>query len=84
MHKFIENIKKYESKPIVIQNFIDQNEVMQFQKLYNELPIEINNTRQKIIKKSGLKIFFLNYKIFRKLKEILKEFKMDNQKLKWS
>ncbi len=84
MHKFIENIKKYESKPTVIENFINQNEVSQFQKLYDELPIEINNTRQKIIKKKWSEDFYpeLQKKYLNKLKEILSEFKMDNPKTK--
>ena len=64
MHKFIEKIKKNESGPFVIENFINTNEIKLFQELYRDLPLEINNTRQKIIKKSGLKIFTLNYKKF--------------------
>ena len=64
MHKFIETIKKNESGPFVIENFINTNEIKLFQELYRELPLEINNTRQKIIKKNGLKIFILNYKKF--------------------
>ena len=51
MHTFIEKIKKIETKPFVIKNFINKKEIENFQKLYTELPIEINNQRQKIIKK---------------------------------
>ena len=51
MHKFIDKIKKFESKPFVVSNFLNENEVKLFQKLYEKLPIEINNKRQKIIKK---------------------------------
>ena len=43
MHKFLEKIKRYEQKPFVIKNFISLDEVKLFQKLYNELPVEINN-----------------------------------------
>ena len=46
MHKFLEKIKNLEQKPFVIKNFISLDEVKLFQKLYNELPVEINNRRQ--------------------------------------
>ena len=51
MHKFIEKIKKFESKPFIVSNFLNKEEVKLFQKLYDELPIEIDNKRQKIVKK---------------------------------
>ena len=51
MHKFLEKIKKFETRPRVINNFLNTEEVKLFKKLYEELPIEINNKRQKIIKK---------------------------------
>ena len=51
MHQFIDKIKKFESKPIIVNNFLSRDEVKYFQDLYNELPIEIDNKRQKIIKK---------------------------------
>ena len=54
MHKNLEDIKKLEKKPFVVKNFLSKSEIDLFQKLYKELPIEINNTRQKIIKKNGL------------------------------
>ena len=53
MHKFLEKIKKLETKPHVIKNFLNDEEVKLFKKLYEELPIEINNKRQKIVKKNG-------------------------------
>ena len=62
MHKFIEKIKQFEKKPFIVKNFINNKEVESFVKLYNELPIEINNQRQRIVKKNGLVIFFLIYK----------------------
>ena len=58
MHKFIDKIKSFEEKPFVINNFVDEDEIKIFQSLYDKLPIEINNTRQKIIK-NGLKILLL-------------------------
>ena len=51
MHKFIEKIKKFEGKPFIVSNFLNKEEIKLFQKLYDELPIEIDNKRQKIIKK---------------------------------
>ena len=84
MHKFIETIKKNESGPFVIENFINTNEIKLFQELYRDLPLEINNTRQKIIKKKWTENFYpeLQKIYFNKLKLILDDFKMDNPKTK--
>jgi len=84
MHKFIETIKKNESGPFVIENFINTNEIKLFQELYRELPLEINNTRQKIIKKKWSENFYpeLQKIYFNKLKLILDNFEMDNPKTK--
>ncbi len=62
MHKFIENIKKFESKPFIVSNFLNEDEIKLFKKLYDELPIEIDNKRQKIVKKNGQMILIKNYK----------------------
>jgi|TARA_B100001059_G_scaffold164101_1_gene163612 hypothetical protein len=82
MHKFIDQIKKHESDPYVVNNFLDQNEIELFQKLYAELPLEIDNKRQKIIKKKWSKNFYpdLQEKYNNKLKSIIGNFKMDNPK----
>ena len=84
MHKFLEKIQSYEQKPYVIKNFISSDEVKLFQKLYNELPVEINNRRQKIIKKKWSVDFDVNLqKIYLdKLRLNLDNFKMDNPKTK--
>ena len=58
MHKFIDDIKKYEAKPFVIKKFIDSEDIERFQSLYKELPVEINNQRQKIIKKKWSSNFY--------------------------
>ena len=57
---------------------------MLFQKLNKDLPIEINNKRQKIVKKKWSKNFYsdLQNEYFKKLKVILGDFKMDNPKTK--
>ena len=80
MHKFIEKIKKCEGKPFVVKNFLSDNEIKSFQELYQELPIEINNKRQKIIKKKWSKDFKkdLQNTYLKKLSEILGNYEMDN------
>jgi hypothetical protein len=60
MHKLLDKIKKNEGKPLVASNFLNLNEVELFQRLYTELPLEINNKRQKIIKKKWSKNFYLD------------------------
>ncbi len=80
MHKFIEKIIKFESKPFVVSNFLDKEEVKLFQKLYKELPIEIDNKRQKIVKKKWSVEFNkdLQKKYIQKLKKIIGDCEMDN------
>ena len=84
MHKFIEKIKSIESIPLVVENFINKNEIKIFRELYTKLPIEINNKRQKIIKKKWSEDFFPELqKIYNeKLKSVIKDFTMDNPKTK--
>ena len=62
MHKFIEKIKSLETRPCVINKFLNSEEVKLFEKLYEELPIEINNKRQKIVKKNGQLNSIKNFK----------------------
>ena len=80
MHKFIENIKKFESKPFIVSNFLNKDEIKLFKNLYEELPIEINNKRQKIVKKKWdirfQKELQINY--IQKLKRVIDDFEMDN------
>ena len=84
MHKFIEKIKSIESTPLVVENFINKKEIEIFRELYTKLPIEINNKRQKIIKKKWSEDFFPELqKIYNeKLKSVIKDFTMDNPKTK--
>ncbi len=84
MHQFINTIKKFESKPLVISDFIDREEIKLFRKLYDELPIEINNKRQKILKKKWSIDFNkeLQNKYNEKLKKIIGDYEMDNPKTK--
>jgi hypothetical protein len=80
LHRFIEKIKKFESKPFVVSNFLNKDEIKSFQNLYEELPVEINNERQRIIKKKWDVQFYkeLQNSYIKKLKEIIADFEMDN------
>ena len=76
-------IKKLESPPKVIKNLFSREEIDEFLKLYNDLPVTVHNKKQNVIKKRWLqgfnkkleKIFFerlicRNQKIYRKMKDI--------------
>ena len=80
MHKNIKKIKKNESKPFVVKNFLNSEEIKNFLKLYSELPVEINNERQKIIKKKWSDKFFpkLQNSYKEKLKSVINNYSMDN------
>jgi len=80
LHKFIEKIKKFETKPFIVNNFFNKEEIELLQKLYYELPIEIDNKRQKIIKKKWSIDFNkeLQIKYTQKLKEVIGDYEMDN------
>ena len=80
MHKFIEEIKEFETKPFIVNNFFNKEEIELLQKLYYELPIEIDNKRQKIIKKKWPIDFNkeLQIKYTQKLKEVIGDYEMDN------
>tara|TARA_E500000178_G_scaffold158108_1_gene157864 strand:+ start:4800 stop:5498 length:699 start_codon:yes stop_codon:yes gene_type:complete len=80
LHKFIQEIKKFESKPFVVKNFLNNNDIQSFKNLYEELPIEINNKRQKIIKKKWSINFYkeLQSKYTKKLEEVIGRYEMDN------
>ena len=84
MHKNINEIKINESSPMVIKNFLNADEIQEFQDLYNSLPVEINNKRQNILKKKWLKNFSpeLQKKYLDKLKKFIGYFNMDNPKSK--
>ena len=80
MHTKIDEIKKNESKPIIVKNFLDKTEILKFQKLYSDLPVEVDNKRQKIVKKKWSinfeKELQIDYK--NKLKSIIGDYQMDN------
>ena len=82
MHKFLDKIKSIDSKPKIIKEFLNKKEIENFQKLYEKLPIEINNKRQKIIKKKWSETYFpdLQKLYIKKLETVINDFKMDNPK----
>ena len=82
MHKQIESIKKSESKPKIVKNIFNKEEIGKFINLYNELPITVHNKKQNVIKKR----WSIDYgkeleKIFHtRLKNEIGDFKYDNLK----
>ena len=81
MHK---KIKNYESNPLIIKNFLNEEEIKKIQDLYKDLPVEINNKRQKINKKKWITSFYSNLqkRIIQKIKKKIGNFKLDNPKTK--
>ena len=51
MHENLEKIKSLEGQPKIIKNFLNSKEIELFLKLYNDLPVTVNNLKQKVIKK---------------------------------
>ena len=80
MHNNLEKIKSLESPPKVIKNFINSEEIELFLELYKELPITVNNLKQKVIKKRWLDKFGIELELLFKsrLKSIIGDFRMDN------
>ena len=80
MHSEINKIKNLESIPRVVKNFINTEEINQFLKLYEELPITVNNLKQKVVKKRWLEGFGKELELLfkLKLKSIIGDFRMDN------
>ena len=70
MHKLLDEIKKNEGKTRVVKNFFDNEQVKALLKLYKNLPVEIFNKRQNIMKKkwsdnfeADLKKIFIDAKL---------------------
>ena len=57
MHENLNKIKSLESPPQVIKNFISPKEINQFLKLYVDLPMTVNNSVQKVMKKRWIQGF---------------------------
>jgi hypothetical protein len=84
MHQKIAKIKKYEGRPFIIKKFLSKNQIKKIYSLYNSLPIEIDNKRQKIVKKKwNINFYPTLQKIFiKKMKKKIGNFKLDNPKTK--
>ena len=82
MNNLISEIKKHESPPKVIENLFNEEEIQEFLKLYQNLPITVHNKKQNVIKKRWLQGFSKNLeKIFReRLEKEIGSFQMDNLK----
>ena len=82
MNNLLEEIKKLESSPKVINNLFNKGEINDFLKLYRDLPVTVHNKKQNVIKKRWLQGFNQNLeKIFcERLEKEIGTFKMDNLK----
>ena len=82
MHKQIEEIKKTESKPKIIKNIFDKNEINKFIDLYNDLPVTVHNKKQNVIKKRWLIEYGkgLEELFYKRLKNEIGDLKYDNLK----
>ena len=82
MHKQIDKIKKNESKPIILKNILNGQEIEKFMKLYTDLPITVHNKKQNVIKKRWLANYGeeLEELFYKKLKNEIGDFKYDNLK----
>ena len=80
MRENIEKIKKTVSSPKIIKNLFTQNEIEDFLKLYNDLPITVHNKKQNVIKKRWLQGYNdrLENSFCKRLKKEIGDFKMDN------
>jgi hypothetical protein len=80
MHENLDKIKSLESPPKIIKNFLNSDEVNEFLKLYDELPITVNNLKQKVVKKRWVEGFGkeLENLFKKKLNSIIGDFTMDN------
>ena len=80
MREDIEKIKKTETSPKVIKDLYNKDEIEDFLKLYNDLPITVHNKKQNVIKKRWLQGYSEKLeKLFcERLKKEIGNFKMDN------
>ncbi|MGA1320160.1 MAG: hypothetical protein ACO3XM_05280, partial [Pelagibacteraceae bacterium] len=80
MHENLEKIKSLEGQPKIIKNFLNSEEIELFLKLYNDLPVTVNNLKQKVIKKRWLTGYGKDLeKILReRIKNEIGDFQMDN------
>ena len=82
MHKNIDKIKSLEGTPKIIRNIFSKAEIEKFLNLYQNLPITVHNQKQNVVKKRWLKDYSeeLESLFFKRLKNEIGDFKMDNLK----
>ena len=82
MHKNIEKIKNLEGSTKIIKNLFSKEVLNKFLDLYNKLPTTVHNKKQNVIKKRWLKNYSeeLENIFYKKLKNEIGDFKMDNLK----
>ncbi len=80
MHKQLEKIKQNESKPKVLKNVFNTDEINKFLDLYKNLPITVHNKKQNVIKKRWLSNYGkeLEKLFYKKLSAEIGDFKYDN------
>ena len=76
MHQELKKIKKYEGKSFVIKKFLTNTQIRKIKIFYKNLPVEIDNKRQKIVKKKMAVRRFV-----RTAKNIFKKIKKKNREL---
>ena len=80
MHENLNEIKKLESSPRIIKKFLSNSEINEFLKLYEKLPIAVNNIKQKVIKKRWIEGYGKELELLfkKKLESEIGSYKMDN------
>ncbi len=80
MHENLNKIKSLESSPRIVKNFLNLDEIEKFLKLYSELPVTVNNLKQKVIKKRWMSGFGKEQEqiLRNKIKLEIGDFTMDN------
>lgn len=78
----IDTIKRTETPPKIIKNFIEIDKIKELQNLYEDLPLTIHNKKQNVKKKRWVSGFRKDLEIwyFNKLSDVIGDFKMDNLK----
>ena len=76
----IDIIKNSESSPLIIKNYIEPNKIKELLTSYEKLPLTVHNQKQNVKKKRWIKGFSENLEnwYFKKLKELIGDFNMDN------
>ena len=80
MNRKINQILKVEGSPLIIKKILTNSQIKKIKKLYKILPVEINNKRQKIIKKKWISSFCADMQkmLIKKIKRKIGNFKLDN------